>query len=156
MQPHSPILLLTAVRAAARLHARRAHAAACDPATTLRFVQSMGAEAHAALWGGYSTWPLQLASTIAELEALALQRRMVRARPRAADLVVGDIEGDRAIGVIDEVYDLDARRRLVACSIVLARGTDRQPRVTRLRRLCGAERGDRFIRWYEPEHQEAA
>ncbi|MBK8246711.1 MAG: hypothetical protein IPK85_04860 [Gemmatimonadetes bacterium] len=156
MTPHSPILLITAVRAAARLHDGHLNVPHVDPMTSLRFVQAIGGEAHAALWGGHTSWPLQPAMTVADLEALAERRKMLRARPRAADVMVADIDGARIAGVIDEVHDLASGRHLVSCSVVVARGHGRHTRVTRTRRLCGLTRGDLFIRWYDHSRQEAA
>jgi hypothetical protein len=163
MIPHSPVLFLTAVRATARwgsLPVCMPSAATIQP--SFRFVHEAGMEAHRALWDGYSSWPLQEATSVSDLVRLARHHQMLRHTPRAADLVVWTVNGEALVGVIDEVMHHGGRApgRLARCVVFVAnrgrRSTELE--VRRSRRLCSVLQGDHFIRWYDGDlsHRRAA
>lgn len=144
MKPLSPILMLTAVHAVVYRRSRLNG----DP-SGLDFVQQLGGIAHMDGPCTSTSWPLAGATSVADLLARAHELGLVRAQPRAGDLVAF---GTARVGVVLAVLDLGIGEfgRTAKCSVAMAtRDVNGREDVVVHECWCGTGRGDVFIRWYE-------
>lgn len=144
MKPLSPILMLTAVHAVVYRRSRLAG----DP-SGLDFVQQIGGIAHMDGPCTSTSWPLAGANSVADLLARAHTLGLVRAQPRAGDLVAF---GTARVGVVLAVLDrgIGEFGRTTKCSVAMATwDASGREDVGVHECWCGTGRGDAFIRWHE-------
>ena len=129
----------------------------------LEFIHRVGQASHRDPVCGVTAWPLTVCDSPSSLVAFAerFALRSVLALP--GDLVVlssDDALYPSAVGVVARVeeYASDRKTGPTRCDLMLAEAVEDEPRrmrLARLRRWCGATRGDVVIRWADLRGQAA-
>ena len=106
MIPHTPMLLVSAVHALARL-APRMRRQRPDLPCSLEFVQAVGWTTHVDPMLGASSWPLAHVTSLAMLEAVAWRRDQLRARARVGDILIFPEEAPSEVNDLRDGRPLD-------------------------------------------------